>query len=144
MHFIPKGSETAGLAVLQAMNHQLRVEVCANGDEQKLRVVLSTADWNVPPYFPGFESQTQIKTLFETPWSEACTVLRIDMVGEDWTVYAGTAEDSLRKLCSVDGLLINPEKVGCMVGTMLGVFASGNGTDSDNEAVFDWFDCGEI
>ncbi|MBP5744087.1 MAG: hypothetical protein J6W44_04160, partial [Oscillospiraceae bacterium] len=28
--------------------------------------------------------------------------------------------------------------VGCMVGEMLGVFASGNGTDSENAACFDW------
>ena len=144
MHFCPKGNETAGLAVVQAMNHQLRIEMCSDGEGQVLRVVLLTADWNVPPYFPGFESQTQEQILFETPWNETVAVLRIDMVGEDWSIYAGTAEDRLEKLCSVDGRLINPEKVGCMVGTMLGVFASGNGTDSDNEAVFDWFDCGEI
>lgn len=144
MHFCPKGNETAGLAVVQAMNHQLRIEMCSDGEGQVLRGVLLTADWNVPPYFPGFESQTQEQILFETPWNETVAVLRIDMVGEDWSIYAGTAEDRLEKLCSVDGRLINPEKVGCMVGTMLGVFASGNGTDSDNEAVFDWFDCGEI
>ena len=146
MHFDAKGSETAGLAIVQAMNHQLRVELCAaeGGNGEKLRVVLSTADWNVPPYFPGFESQTKEETLFETPWKDTCAVLKVDMKGEDWSIYAGTDEQNLEKLCSVDGHLVNPEKVGCMVGTMLGVFASGNGTDSDNEAVFDWFDCGAM
>ena len=146
MHFDTKGSETAGLAIVQAMNHQLRVELCAaeGGNGEKLRVVLSTADWNVPPYFPGFESQTKEETLFETPWKDTCAVLKVDMKGEDWSIYAGTDEQNLEKLCSVDGHLVNPEKVGCMVGTMLGVFASGNGTDSDNEAVFDWFDCGAM
>ena len=38
--------------------------------------------------------------------------------------------------------LINPEKVGCMTGTMIGMFASGNGTESDNYAAFDWFEIG--
>ena len=39
-----------------------------------------------------------------------------------------------------DAAGINPEKVGCMVGTMIGVFASGNGEDVDNAASFDWFE----
>ena len=73
-----------------------------------------------------------------------CLLLCPLIASADTDIYHEPAEDQLRKLCSVDGLLVNPEKVGCMVGTMLGVFASGNGTDSDNEAVFDWFDCGEI
>ncbi|MBR4393060.1 MAG: hypothetical protein IKT07_03445, partial [Oscillospiraceae bacterium] len=38
----------------------------------------------------------------------------------------------------VDGALINPEKVGCMVGEMLGMFASRNGAASYNKALFRW------
>ena len=40
----------------------------------------------------------------------------------------------------VDGGLINPESVGGMIGTMLGMYASGNGEASENEAAFDWFE----
>ena len=39
--------------------------------------------------------------------------------------------------------MINPEKVGCMTGTVMGMFASGNGADSENQAEFDWFTCVE-
>ena len=146
MHFTPSEGETAGLAVVQAMNHQLRVEMCASpdGEGQNLRVVLSTADWNVPPYFPGFESATKQTVLSEVRWDSDTAVLRIDMMGEDWTVYAGQTEESLQEQCQVSGNLVNPEKVGCMTGTMTGVFASGNGKSSGSEAVFDWFDAGEI
>lgn len=142
MHFQPQEGETAGLALVQAMNHQLRMERCAEegGKRQLLRVVISTADWTVPPYIPGFSSETKQTTLFEKDWDSSCAVLRIDMKGEDWTLYAGQSEEDLEELCRVDGRLVNPEKVGCMVGTMLGAFASGNGKSSDNEASFDWFE----
>ena len=42
-------------------------------------------------------------------------------------------------LGAADGRLINPESIGGMVGTVLGVHASANGHKSANEAVFDWF-----
>ena len=94
----------------------------------------------MPPYFPGFSSETKQTTLFEKDWDSSYAVLRIDMKGEDWTLYAGQSEEDLEELCRVDGRLVNPEKVGCMVGTMLGAFASGNGKSVDNEASFDWFE----
>ena len=50
----------------------------------------------------------------------------------------GAEEAGLTELGRVDGALINPEKVGCMVGEMLGMFATGNGTASENKAVFRW------
>ena len=50
----------------------------------------------------------------------------------------GTMKHAKEELGRVDGALINPEKVGCMVGEMLGMFASGNGAASDNRALFSW------
>ncbi len=144
--FRPEGKAAAGLAVVQAMNHQLRVELCAAGEgakESHLRVVLSTADWTVPPYFPGFESETRETVLYETGWAENRAVLGIEMKGEDWTVSAGVSEEEVKEICRVDGRLVNPEKVGCMIGTMLGMFASGNGERYDLEAAFDWFELKE-
>ncbi len=51
----------------------------------------------------------------------------------------GETEENLKELCRVDGTWINPEKVGCMCGTILGMYATGNGTDLEKEAAFDWF-----
>ncbi len=62
------------------------------------------------------------------------------MDGEDWKLYYGTEEVELKELCAFDGHMINPEQVGCMVGTMLGMYASGNGTDSQHTAAFDFFE----
>ena len=51
----------------------------------------------------------------------------------------GESEAELQELCEINGALINPEKVGCMCGTMLGMYATGNGVDSEKTAEFDWF-----
>ena len=42
------------------------------------------------------------------------------------------------ELARADGAVINPEKVGCMVGEVLGLYASGNGKKEENKAVFSW------
>ncbi len=53
----------------------------------------------------------------------------------------GPDEQSLRLLAGgVDGRVINPEKVGGMIGTCLGMFATANGEESSNTAGFDWFE----
>ena len=140
MRFVPEGSESAGMAVVQAMNHQYHLERAVSDGKQVLRLVLCTAEYPCPPYFPGFTSQTSLKTVAETEWNDKNIVLQIELDGEDFTIRYGTNREALATLCVADGNLINPEKVGCMAGTTVGIFASGNGTDSDNTACFDWFE----
>ena len=62
------------------------------------------------------------------------------MKHEDFTVRVGNTEEDLEVLTTIDGRIINPEKVGCMTGTLMGVFASGNGEESQNYAAFDCVD----
>lgn len=140
MKFLPKGSESAGLAVVQAMNHQYHLERAVSQGKQILRLILYTSDYNVPPYFPGFESVTHKEVIAETPWESDEAVLQFQIEGERFTVRFGEAKDRLKELCIADGSLINPEKVGCMTGTMIGMFASGNGEESENSAEFGWFE----
>lgn len=140
MSFMPKGEETAGMAVMQSMNHQYHLERAVKDGEQVLRVVLYTSDYDVPPYFPNFSSVTRRHVVAETLWDKEDIILRIDMNGEQFTMSYGTALDRLQTLCMVDGNSINSEKVGCMVGTMIGMYATGNGKDIDNQATFDWFE----
>ena len=143
MHFLPQGGESAGLAVVQAMNHQLHVERAIEDGRQVLRTILYTADYDGPPYFPGFSSITHRTVLNSVPWEKENIVLAMDLNGEEFTVYYGNSRDCLKELCRVDGGLINPEKVGCMCGTLLGMFATSNHTGSLNAAEFDWFVCRE-
>lgn len=139
MHFYPEKEECAGIAVVQAMNHQIHIERAIENEKQVVRVVLVTAEYNKPPYFPGFESKTSRKILKSASWNQEDIILKLDMKGEDFVVYYGENTEKLEELCRIDGALINPEKVGCMCGTLLGMFATGNETFCDREAEFDWF-----
>lgn len=139
MTFYPENQESAGLAVVQAMNHQLHVErACVDG-KQVVRVVWISADYEQPPYFPGFTSTTNRQIVCSKEFAHTNVILQISMNKEEFVIRYGKEEDTLKELCKFDGALINPEKVGCMCGTMLGMYATGNGKDSDNIAAFDWF-----
>ena len=41
---------------------------------------------------------------------------------------------------TADGAEINPEEIGGMIGTMIGMFATANGEESTNTAAFDYFE----
>ena len=143
MTFMPENGESAGLAVIQAMNHQYHLQrICRNG-KQLLQLVAVTSDYDRPPYFPGFTSKTKECIIAEVAWEKSDLILQIEMDGEAFTMRYGTEETELQELCTADGSVINPEKVGCMSGTIVGMFASGNGTDSENRAEFDWFELKE-
>lgn len=140
MSFVAENEESAGLAIIQAMNYQMHVErVCKNG-KQMIQCVVTGAEYHTPPYFPGFTSKNSSTLIAECEWNEADVVLEIEMKHEEFTVRYGGSKESLQKLAVVDGKLINPEKVGCMTGTLIGIFASGNGVESKNYAEFDWFE----
>ena len=89
--------------------------------------------------FRGFEGQTNRQIIASVPWEQEEIILQIEMKGEDFVIRYGEKEGTLQMLCKMDGSVINPEKVGCMCGTLLGMYATGNGEDSENMAEFDWF-----
>ena len=108
--------------------------------KQVVRLVMTTAEYDRPPYFPGFTSVTNKEVVASAAWDQPEIILQIKMEHEKFTVSYGETKETLQELCVADGRKINPEKVGCMCGTMLGMFATGNGTDSENQAEFDWFE----
>lgn len=140
MEFMPEEGESAGVAVVQAMNHQMILERTCKDGKQILQFVVNTADYNVPPYFPGFTCENKSMILAECEWNESDIVLQIKMEGEKFTISYGASKDLLKELLISDGKMINPEKVGCMTGTILGMYATGNGSESNNRAAFDWFE----
>ncbi|MCF0133090.1 MAG: glycoside hydrolase family 43 protein, partial [Blautia sp.] len=140
MQFVPNGTETAGIAIQQAMNHQLHVERAVADGKQVLRLVEYTSEFNHPNYIPGFVSETFSRVLAEVPYDKEQVVLQFDIQRQDITVNYGENKDALTVLGKADGGILNPEKVGGMVGTVIGMYASGNGVDSNNCARFDWFE----
>lgn len=141
MAFLPKDKEAAGLIIMQASNHQYRLERGVKDGRQVLRLVLETADFEVPPHVPGFTYEMSRKVLACVDYAEASVILGVKARRQNYDFYYGAKADDLHCLYeNADARLINPEIVGGMVGTMVGMFATGNGTMSENEAAFDWFD----
>ena len=138
MRFAPADGESAGIAVVQAMNHQIHLQLARAGRETVLQLLQYTSDYALPPYIPGFTSVTNRQLLAQVPWSKDRIVLEMELCENNYIFRYGTDEAQLMELARADGAVINPEKVGCMVGEMLGLFASGNGEDSANRAVFAW------
>ena len=136
MRFVPMGHESAGIAIVQAMNHQFHLALVREEGQTLLELVQYTADYELQPYIPGFTSTTNRKVLAAVPWSREEIVLEAELDENRYIFRYGTAENELTCLARADGFAINPEKVGCMVGEMLGLYASGNGEKSDNSAVF--------
>ena len=138
MRFSPEGQESAGIAVVQAMNHQYHLELAQENGEKCVRLLRYTADYALPPYIPGFSAETKREVLRSAPWKDEEIALEIEMHGNDYIFRFGADEGKLTELARADGAAVNPEKVGCMTGEVLGLFASGNGARSDNCARFAW------
>lgn len=140
MDFEAKENESAGMVIMQQCNHQYRFEKKNRDGRQILALVLATTKQKGLPFLPGYESDTTETVLKEEKiGSDGSVILRIEATGQDYTFYMGHSEDSIKEFYAhADGKKINPEEVGGMVGTMLGMFASGNGSKSDNVAKFNY------
>ncbi|WHY02744.1 glycoside hydrolase family 43 protein [Neobacillus sp. DY30] len=134
-------NETAGLVVMQASNHQFRLERSMEKGQQILRLIQCTSELTGYPHQPHFKGITTESELAKTVVDGGDINLSIIAEGQDYSFYYGKVDESLTLLYeNADARKINPEIVGGMVGTMLGMFASSNGQESINKAEFDWFD----
>lgn len=140
MTFLPKEGETAGLALIRAMNYQIHFERCCTDGRQLLRLVLTTAEFDSLPYYPGFTCENKAVVLAETEYASSDIILQAELDYLRFTFRYGSTKEELREFCTADGRQICPEQIGCMTGNLIGIFASGNGRDSANEASFDWFE----
>ena len=134
-------NETAGLAIMQACNHQFRLERSMEKGQQILRLIQCTSEINGYPHQPHFQCMTAEKELAKTEVEGEEIILMVSAEGQSYNFYFGKEEENLQLLYeNADGGKLNPESVGGMVGTMLCMFASSNGKESKNSAEFEWFD----
>lgn len=134
-------NETAGLVVMQASNHQFRFERSMEKGQQILRLIQCTSDLTGYPHQPHFKGIKSESELAKTVVHGGDIILSIIAEGQDYSFYYGKVDESPTLLYeNADARKINPEIVGGMVGTMLGMFASSNGRESSNKAEFDWFE----
>ena len=138
MRFTPVNDESAGIAIVQAMNHQFHLELARENGQTVVQLLQYTADYDLQPYFPGFTSTTNRTLLGCSPFDGEEIILEMELDENRYVFRYGTDEKDLAELACADGAVINPEKVGCMVGEMLGLYASGNGGKSENSALFCW------
>ncbi len=141
MTFSPRDGETAGLAILQNNNANLRIEMALEGGRRVLRVMRYMVDTHAELGHHGATITAEETCLASLPWDADSAVLRIWTNGQEHHFCAGADENSLRPLCeSVHGGFLGSETCGGFVGAFIGMFCSGNGRESENEAAFDWFE----
>lgn len=140
MSFTPSGKESAGIAIVQAFNHQYQFERALVNGEQCLQIVLYTTDYKGYPFIPGFEATTNRAVVASVPYDKDEIILKVQGTGKRFIFSYGETETDMTVLADCDGTLINTEQVGCMVGTMIGMYATGHGENVDNSAEFDWFE----
>lgn len=138
LRFTPEGKESAGIAVVQAMNHQYHLELAQKDGKTAVQLLRYTADYALAPYIPGFAAETKRELLAWAPWEDGEVVLEAELHENEYSFRFGPDEQHTHELARADGAAINPEKVGCMVGEVLGLFASANSTHSENSARFLW------
>ncbi len=140
MDFVPKGQESAGMALIQQMNQQYHFERIQEDGKGYLQLVLYSTEIVSRPYLPGFSSATRCEIAAKIPYDKETVILKVEGKYKEYTFYYGESEAALTELAKGDSTKISTEEIGCMTGTMIGMYATGNGKDIDNQAVFDWFE----
>jgi len=114
--FAPAGKESAGIAVVQAMNHQYHLQLAQENGEYCVRLLRYTANYALPPYIPGFTAETKLEIVVSAPWAAEEIVPETELHDNDSIFRIGLDEQHLTELARADGAAVNPEKVGCMTG----------------------------
>ncbi len=145
MTFTPKtDKDTAGLVLFQDSMNQLRVEVAREGEKIVARVVKF---YNVIPHammgdvIPEMDVEEGLysKVLGCIELQDENVELRLEARGQSNSFYV----NEIPVACNVDGSFLGSETCGGFIGAYVGMFASGNGEEVDNEASFDWFSYSE-
>lgn len=126
------GKDSLGLCMMQNNYTQIRLEVAMTETGMVYRVVKVTLE----DMFAGYT----VETLGEVPAEGTEFILKIRADRQDLNFYAGPASGTLIPIAEhIFGGFLGSESCGGFLGTYIGMFASGNGTDTNGEAAFDWF-----
>lgn len=133
VEFDPAGSAAcAGLALVQSEDFQYRFEIFAESGERSVRLVRAAGQ--------GDETLASRKARGER-YAGNRVVLGVLADEQRLSFFFGPTRDTLSLLADgVDGSILSTERAGGFVGTVVGAFASGNGSDSGTFADVDWFE----
>ena len=138
--FLPeKEGEFAGLAMLQNETHHLLAGVVKKEDGYYFDVCIKNGD-----QVSHVEQKTEKKPFY---------IICLQQRGQELTVFAGAGKDEGNLAgadeCEnvdtvvadgIDTHFLSVERAGGFVGTTIGMYASGNGNDSDIKAKYEWFE----
>ena len=132
--------EHAGLAILQNAFHALFVEKVRRGNQNLLRVVKHYLTLEGTLTHNRGCGKYQQEIVSQITWPANSVILRLVADEQKHSFYAIDPDGEVHIIAQdVDGSFLGTETAGGFVGAYIGMFASGNGTDTGNAAAFDWF-----
>jgi alpha-N-arabinofuranosidase len=134
MEFSPKTeSETAGIILLQSEDFQYRLEISGNSDNVLLRLVRAA----------GKEDESIAEKNITTMGKQ----IVLAAICEEMSIAFFYGKDQYSLVCLADNMdarILSTEFAGGFTGTLAGLFASGNGKDTDNYCDFFWAELKEL
>lgn len=128
-----QGEESVGLVLLQNNANQLRLE-CKKGKEGQTVVFLTKTRYRLENGIRWFD---EVQLGSAEMGDANCLRLEVEGNRSRFTFRAAAeGQGCLIVAQNVDGSFLGSETAGGFVGTYLGMFATGNGTESLNEAAF--------
>ncbi|MEK6481389.1 glycoside hydrolase family 43 protein [Catalinimonas sp. 4WD22] len=119
-------NEKAGLLAFQSENHHYFLAKSTKGGQSVVQLLKSSED--------GYTE------LASQPVSGEQLQLKITFDGADYGFHYAEDEGNWQVLQEkVDGKFLSTEVAGGFVGTMLAMYATSSGSDSDTSASFEWF-----
>ena len=141
MEFTPQNKEAAGLIIMQACNHQFRIEKVLENGKTVLQLIRLTTKQEGLPFLPGYKAETTKAVLESHEVSDAPLTIRVETRRQENRIFYREGDGEEKAFDTIaDGAEINPEEVGGMIGTMIGMYATANGEQSENAAAFDFFE----
>lgn len=144
LDFLPEstatGSESAGIAIIQNNFHGLRIDVSREGDQIVAKAIKSVCRIEGNRFQGTAVNYWEEEILGQQKLSDAGSyelVIRAEGQNHQFLVRDG---ESLYVIAeNVNGGFLGSETSGGFVGAYIGMYASGNGVETDREAGFDWF-----
>lgn len=133
MEYMPKGQDFAGICIMQDTYTQLRLDVVQLANGLYARVVKNVVAGGRMP----FDSDYEETVLGCCPLIGDTHYIRITSRQQEYTLEIGSDMSDLVTVADqVDGRFLGIQS---FIGSYIGMFATGNGKEIENEACFDWF-----
>jgi len=137
LEFVPKNAnECAGIILLQNEDYQYRLEIFLySKDIQSLRLIKAA----------GKNTDEEIINTVELHSVQKAIILKANCIDMELSFFYETDNKNMTKISDGhDARILSTEYAGGFVGSLAGVFASGNGTDTENYADILWAEYKEL